>query len=82
MIDSCAGQDRRKIEGNNVHGCDFVAVREGHNNAGSHRGYFDTVFCIAQKMTGAARAGDGEGRGGRGDDFVAVKSINYMASLN
>ena len=65
-----------------MHGCDFDAVREGHSDAGSHRGYIDAVFCIAQKMTSAAGFGNGEGTGGRGDDFVAVKSINYMVSLN
>ena len=82
MTDTCAGRDMSNIEGSDVCGCDFVAVREGHGDAGSHRGYIDAVFCIAQKMTSAAGFGNGEGTGGRGDDFVAVKSINYMVSLN
>ena len=76
MTDACTGRDMRKIEGSDVRECDFVAVREGHDDAGSHRGYVDAVFCIAQKMTDAERVGDGEGRGGRGDDVVALKSIN------
>ena len=54
----------RKIEGSDVRGYDFFAVREGHDDAGIHRIYADAVFCIAQKRTGAARVGYGEGRGG------------------
>ena len=76
MTDTCAGWDMRKIKGRDVHRCDFVAVREGHDNAISLRGYVDEVFCITRKMTGAAGVGDGEGRGGRRDDVVAVKNIN------
>ena len=76
MIDACTGQEMRKIEGINVRACDFVAVREGHDDAGNHRGYVDAVFCIAQKMTGAAGVGDGRERGGRGDDVVEVKSTH------
>ena len=34
--------------------CNFVAVRKGHDDAGSHWGYVDAVFFMAQKMTGAA----------------------------
>ena len=76
MTDACAGCEMRKIEGSDVGGCAFVAVREGHDDAGSHRGYVDAVFCIAKKMNGSAGVGNGEGRVGCWDDVVAVKSIN------
>ena len=35
MTDTCAGRDMSNIEGSDVCGCDFVAVREGTYNAGS-----------------------------------------------
>ena len=47
MTDACAGRVMRKIEGSDAHGCNFVVVREGHEDAGSHRGYVDAVFYIA-----------------------------------
>ena len=69
-------QGHAEIEGSDVCGCGFVAVMEGHDDAGSNQGYVDAVFCIARKMTGADRVRYGEGRGGRGYDVVAVKIIN------
>ena len=56
--------------------CDFVAVRKGHDDSSSHRGYVDAVFFIAKKKSGASGVGYGEGRGGHGDDVVAAESIN------
>ena len=53
-----------------------MILTEGHDDAGSHRGYVDAVFCIAKKMNGSAGVGNGEGRVGCWDDVVAVKSIN------
>ena len=76
MTHACVYQDKRKTEGSDVRGYAFVAVRESHDDAGSHRGYVDVVFCITQKMTGAAEVGDGEGKGGLWDDVVSVKIIN------
>ena len=76
MTDACARRDMRKMEESNVHGCDFFAVREDHNDDGSHQGYVDAVFSIARKMTGAAGVGNGEGRERRGDDVVVVNIIN------
>ena len=77
MTDACAGQVMRKVKGSDVCQGDFVTVRKGDENSGSHRGDVDTVFCIAQKMTGASRVGDDEGRGrGCWEDVVVVKIIN------
>ena len=76
VIDACAGQDMWKVKGSNLCRSDFVTFRKGDDDAGSHWGDVDTVFCIAQKMTGAAGVGDGRGRGGRGDDVVEVKSTH------
>ena len=49
MTDVCAGRDMRKIERSDVCGCDVVAVRENYDDAGSHRGYVNSVFCIRKK---------------------------------
>ena len=49
MTDACVGRDMRDIEGSNVCGCDFSAVRKGHDDARSYRCYVDAVFCISQK---------------------------------
>ena len=77
MTDACAGQVMRKVKGSDVCRGDFVTVRKGDDDAGSHQGDVDAVFCIAQKMNGAAGVGNGKGGvQGRWDYVVAVKSIN------
>ena len=77
VTDACNGRDMGKVKGSDVCQGYFVTVRKGDDDAVSHRGDIDAVFCIARKMTGAAGVGDGEGRGlGRWDNVVAVKSIN------
>ena len=77
MTDVCAVRYTGKVKGSDVCRGDFVTVRMGDDDAGSHRGDVNTVFCIAQKMTGASGVGNCDGRGqGRWDDVVAMKSIN------
>ena len=77
MTDVCAVRYTGKVKGSDVCRGDFVTSRKGDDDAGSHRGDVNAVFCISGKMNGASGIGDGDGRGqGRWDDVVAMKSNN------
>ena len=83
MTDACSVRDMGKVKGSAVCRGDVVTVRKGDDDAGSHRGDVDAVFYIARTITGAAGVSNDKGRGqGCWDDVVAVKSINYLASLD
>ena len=47
VTDACDGRDMEKVKVRNMCRGDFFTVRKGDDDAGSHRGDVDAVFCIA-----------------------------------